>query len=278
MKKIILILATLMVWNIAWCSQIGIGVDASRVVIWEYWKFSNGKEGNELMVYNPMDSSINVVFRKWYQKKEGEPDRIYTEGDVLLRIKRLNSNNYALFETATTEIRGLHKGLIEVLVNGKSAGLYDILRKIEPPKAKIKNGIIINQISNSGGALQYEIIYEDLQFKKNKSHRARIEYLKEDFYSSGFIKGEKFNPNNIGLKDISVLNVNLGTKENFDLSLVSTGKLGSFEVTFTNLRTKQKILQRNFNHMVNKGTGQTIAFNIPNRICFNKKKKYRKRK
>jgi hypothetical protein len=278
MKKVILILTLLVNLNILWCSTLGVGVNSDKVVIWEYWKVSDGKANNEMLIYNPTNSYIHVVFRKWYHIREGEPERIYTEEDVLLRIKRLNPNNYVLFDAATSEIRELHKGLIEVFVNDKSAGLYDMSVKNEPPKAKIKNGIIINQTSNVGILFQYEIIYETLHFKKNKNFRARVEYLNENFYSSGFPKGKELNPHNIGLADIKFSELKLVSMENFDISFASTGTIGCFEVTFTNLNSKRKIQQRSFNHMIDKGTGQTIGFNIPNNVYFTKKGKYRKRK
>lgn len=278
MKKAISILILILLSKTVWCSQIAVGVDRSKVVIWEYWKSKKGKGNNEMMIFNPTKEGIKVVFRKWYRKKKDEPERIYTEGDVLLRTKKIRPNQYLQFENAAREIRQTHRGLIEVLVNGKKVGLYDLARKEKEPIAKIEKGIVINQRSNTGGYLQYEIMYEGFKFKRRKPQRVKVNYLEKDFHSSGFVKGEKFNPYDIEMENVSVNNLSIGNRENFDLDLVSTGELGSFEITFISLKSKQRIVQRNFNHMITKGRGQTIAFNVPNGICFDKKRRYKKRK
>ncbi len=238
----------------------------------------NGMANSELMLYNPMKTPIEVVFRRWYLQEKDAPPRVYTESDVLLRVNRIKPDDYVLFATAAAEIRATRAGLMEVLVNGKSAGIYGMMEQIEAPTAKIMNGIIIKQRSNAGGTLQYEIIYETLNFKKNSNPKARVEYLKHDFYLSGFMKGEKFNPDDIGLVDISVNNLLAESNAEFDLKLVSTGKTGSFEVTFKNRHPRARISQRNFHHMIDHGTGQAIAFNIPCNISFKKKAKYKIRK
>lgn len=278
MKKAISILILILISKTVWCSQIAVGVDRNKVIIWEYWKYVDGKGNNEMMIFNPTDERINVVFRKWYRKKKDEPERIYTENDILLQAKKIRPNQYLQFQKAATEIREIHRGLIEVLVNGKKVGLYDLARNEKKPRTKIEKGIIINQRSNTGGYLQYEIIYDRLKFKRNKPYKVKVAYLEKEFHSSGFVKGEKFNPYKIGIENITVDNLIIGDRENFDLDLVSTGELGTFEVSFSNLQFKDRIIQRNFNHMITKGRGQTIAFNIPNGICFDKKRKYKNRK
>lgn len=192
--------------------------------------------------------------------------------------KKIGPNKYLQFEEAAAEIRGIYKGLIEVIVNGKKVGLYDLARKEKKPRTVIEKGIIFNQRSNTGGYLQYEIIYDGLKFKRNKPRRVKVAYLEKEFYSSGFVKGEKYNPHNIGIENITVDNLEIGDRENFDLDLVSTGELGAFEVSFTNLRFQKRLVQRNFNHMITKGRGQTIAFNVLNRISFDKKRRYKQRK
>lgn len=278
MKKAISILILILVSKTVWCSQIAVGVDRSKVVILEYWKFEDGEGDNEMMIFNPTNEGINVVFRKWYRRKKDEPERVYTESDILLRTKKIKPNRYLQFEDAAAEIREIYKGLIEVIVNGKKVGLYDLARKEKKPRAIIERGIVFNQRSNTGGYLQYEIIYDGLKFQKNKSRRVKVAYLEKEFYSSGFVKGEKYNPHNIGIENITVDNLKIGERENFDLDLVATGELGTFEVTFTNLLFRKRIVQRNFNHMITKGRGQTIAFNVLNGVCFDRKRRYKKRK
>jgi len=278
MKKAISILILILISKNVWCSQIAIGVDRSKVIIWEYWKFIDGVGNNEMMILNPTKENIEVIFRKWYRKKKDEPERVYTEGDILLRAKKIKPNQYLQFENAAKEIREIHRGLIEVLINGKKVGLYDLARKEKEPNTKIKKGIIINQRSNTGGYLQYEIIYERLKFKINEKRKVKVSYIKKEFEKSGFVKGEKYNPHNIGIDKVIVSNLKIGNNENYDVNFESTGILGAFEVEFTNLTGKRRITQRNFYHGITKGRGQTIAFNIPNRICFDKKRKYKKRK
>ncbi len=278
MKVAIALLALITIPNKSWCHLVPVGVDRTKVVIWEYWKITDGAGENEMLLYNPMETPIEVVFRKWYQRKPGEPERIYTEEDVLLRINKIKPDRYALFATATSEIRDLHRGLIEVLVNGKSAGLYGMPAEKKYPKTRIKNGIIINQNSNTGNFLEYEIVYEALVFTKHENLRARVVYLQEKFLSSGFVTGEKHNPDGIGLADIAVENLEIRNEEGYDLCFAATGKPGGFEVTLVKPGSPRKILWRGLMHLKDKGTGQASAFNIPNEISFTGKKHYKKRK
>lgn len=278
MVRVLSILILILLSTTVWCSQIGVGVDMNKVVIWEYWKFEDGLPNHELLIFNPSKEGMKVVFRKWYQRKDGEPERIYTNKDVLLRTKRIRPNNYVQFATAVQEMRGLHRGLIEVLVNGQSAGLYDLDSGLDVPLANIENGIVITRRSNVGNGLQYEIIYMGLDFERNAPRSAKVYYLEADFYSSGFIKGGKYNPFNIKIENVSVDNLVIGNRADFDLDLVATGVLGSFEVEFKNFDFKARIVHRDFNYMINAGTGQTIAFNIPVDICFDNKRKYKSRR
>jgi len=274
MKETITLLLLFITSNLAWASITAVGLDRNEVVVSEYWKFKNGEKSNELMIFNPTKKAIKVVFRKWYGKSKFAPKKVYFDTDILLETKRIRPNQYLLFEDTPTKMRNQHQSLVEVLVNDKRVGLYNLRPNKKEPITQINNGIIINKTPNIGSYTEYEIIYKDLEFKKSDMRKIEVAYLKKDFYYSSFYKSKTPNIKHIEIADIKVSNLKIEETKDSTLLLTSTGKLGSFELKFHNLNRRKRLSHTSFFHMVRKGVGQGISFPIPNGIDFEKKRKY----
>jgi hypothetical protein len=274
MKKIITALVFLICNNPLWCSQVVVGVDSDKIIIWEYWKFDLGLENHEMMIFNPSGEKVDVVFRKWYPQEENMPAREYLASDVLLRIDHLKPNDYALFDDPTPRMRKHYRGLIEVLINGESAGLYSLARTANAPANKIKEGIVINQIANVGSYHPYEIIYESQRFKRNTNPRVKVVFSQEHFLGAGFNSGDKFNPEGIELEDITTFNLEVVPKEGYNVYFVPTSKDGYFELSFVVQEKLPRVLKRNFFYQNTEKRGQGINFIIPLRVRFDRRRKY----
>lgn len=274
MKKVITALVFLICNNPLWCSQVVIGLDSDKIIIWEYWKFDEGLENHEMMIFNPSGEKVDVVLRKWYPKAENMPAREYLASDVFLSVDQLKPNDYRLFDDPTPRMRKYYSGLIEVLVNGEFAGLYALTRTPKPPVNKIEDGIVINQSTNIGEYYPYEIIYESLQFKRNSNPGVKVLFPQEHFFGAGFIEGEKFNPDKIGLEGVAASNVEIVAKEGFDVYCVPTSKGGFLALSFVISGEAARILQRNFQYQATESGGQTIAFIVPQCVRFDRRRKY----
>ena len=274
MKNIFIALVFLICNNPLWCSQVVIGVDSDKIIIWEYWKFDQGLENHEMMIFNPSEEKVDVVLRKWYPKVENMPAREYLASDVLLSIDQLKPNDYRLFDDPTLVMRTNYSGLIEVLVNGEFAGLYALTRTTKPPVSKIEDGIVVNQSANIGEYYPCEIIYESLQFKRNSNRRVKVLFPQEHFFGAGFMKGEKFNPDEIGLENVTTSDVEVVAKEDFDVYFAPTSEGGFFTLRFLVEGKVQRIQQRNFQYQATERGGKTIAFIVPQCVRFDQRRKY----
>lgn len=279
MKKLLVLFALLLLGYAAWCSTTVIFVDRTKVEIYEYWKFVEGEASPELLLYNPTDEPISVVFRKKYRQNQNELDEYALSGDVLLRIYRIRPNDYALFADALTQIRAEYdKQLIEVLVNGENAGTYSLHRKPKKPSTLLQNGLVFNTVPNNGDLLPYELVYEQLDFRRKDDATVRIEFLEGDFYQAGFPEGEKFNNQGIAVAALDNTNMNLEQDEDFALSGRPLSKPASLLVRCSTDRSRRRVMSRDFNYMPSAKGGRTIALCIPQRITFGKGRKYRPRK
>ena len=239
MKKIIILALLLISWNtlLSSSSKAG-GVNSSKVVILEYWRFENGKSSNEMIIYNPTESIIEVIFKK---RTNNNSD---LKSDTLHTIQRIKPNNYVLLHEISDKFRKLHEDHIQVLINGKYAGVYTVGEKINAPLTKINKGIIINQLANNGSEQPFEIIYEELNFKGSQSQNIEIVFGESKFHSVSFNKGEDYNPESIDFTNIKAEKLNIVQKDNYDLFLTSTGEIGNLKLTLNSSSTKKKLKGR----------------------------------
>ena len=241
MKKKILLMLLLISWNpLLSMTSTAVGVNNSEVVILEYWKFENGKSTNDMLIYNPTNTDISVVFKKRTHNNS------FLRKDTLFSVQRIKPNDYVLVHKISDKFGKLDERYSEVFVNDKYAGLYIVENKKTVPINKIKDGIIINQTSNLGQYHQFEIIYERLNFKGDQPQSIDIVFGESEFQTLSFSKGAVYNPWNINFTNIKTEKLNIIQEENYDLFLTSTGEKGSLKLTLNNSNTKKKLIDRIF--------------------------------
>jgi len=269
MKKVILILIGILFHLSARCSQVAVGVDSDKLIVLEYWKFEQEIVSNKVMLYNPTNKTIQVKLKIWHSKKQSFLEKLITK-NVVFRNKTIKPHQYKILnladKIAVKRLKGL--GLIQFFVNGESAGLYQYKSKMKNPNYSIDKGIVINRAPNSGGILMYDILYRQSEFNNEDEIIAEVRYLDNKFYRSSFHKGKGYNPFRIGIRIEEYENLNLNKTVTSDVEITPKEQIGYFKVIFSDFENKGRITQRNFSHMINEGTGRTIAFVIPRKIRF----------
>ena len=267
MKKVILITIGILIHTTSWCSQIPIGIDSEKLIVWEYWKFQGDKVSNNVLLYNPTNKTIRVKLKKWHWNKQNFFEKLFTR-NIIFGNKTIKPNEYKILNLADRGTIKRHKGLVQFFVNKESAGIYRFKSKRKTPKNIIDKGIVINRAPNSGVELKYEIIYHQLEFNKEEELLAEVHYLENKFYRSSFHNGKDYNPFEIVVKIRECENLELSKTTASDVEIAPKEKIGNFKVVFTGFRDDRRVTQRNFSHMTNEGNGITISFNIPRKIKF----------
>jgi len=269
MKKAIFISIGILLHLSTWCSQVAVGIDSDKLIVLEYWKLEQEIASNKVMLYNPTNKTIQVKLKLWHSNKQNILEKLITK-NVVFKNKTIKPHQYKILNLANKTAIKRHKGLglIQFFVNGESAGLYQYKSKRKIPNHIIDEGIVINRAPNSGGKLMYEILYRQLEFNNEAEISAEVRYLDNKFYRSYFHKGKDYNPFGIGIRIQEYENLILSKTVLSDVELIPKEQIGYFKVIFSGFQNKERVIQRNFSHMINEGTGRTIAFTIPRKIRF----------
>lgn len=273
MMKKILIVFLVFCYVPAQASSTIIGVDRSKVILWEFWKCEKSKITNEFLIYNPRDQEISITIRKYKSPREDDVELTYEKSDTILVIKKLKPYDYKF--SPSNVLRDRHEGWIEIMVNNKRCGTYVISPKVTLPKTKLKNGIISNVRMNVGKELGYEISYSRLKFKRCKKRTANVLFPNTNYKHAGFPKGEKYNPWDVKILDFKTYNLKQTSNNSYDFKTEPEENTneGRIKIAFLIKKWKnRRFLQRNFSCHFH-GWGQTIGFPIPVNINFRNKNK-----
>lgn len=249
--------------NVAWCNQTPIGLNNKYIDVVEYWKFEDNIRSHEMLICNRTKNKVDVVIRKWHTRPiNAEP--IYRANDTLLVLNKLKGGGFYILKN----LRDRCTGLIEVFVNDKSTGLYELSSGDHEPISEIKDGIIINQTPNVGTFKEYELIYSKLNFKREKTVACKVRYTTTDFYKS-FFKGTNSKYKQAEIISFTTKNLKEVRIEKSDnLYLEPSDELGEFEVIFQTNKMRKRITGRNFYYSKREKSGGTAFFVIPVNINF----------
>ena len=255
-----------------WSTSIFVGVDANKIVIWEYWKFVDGVAQNEVFIYNPTDEDISIEFRKYHYKKQNWIQKLFTK-NCLMKIEQLKAGDYILYKHFRSKVISKSNGTIRVLVNGKRIGLYGITPKSRMPVPLLEKGIIINQQLNNGRNLMFETVYDRLKFEPGTTLNAKIQYVDSTFTRMGFPGHGENNPDDIEFEMLEVDKLQVEKTLEHQFMISSIGEKGSMRMNFSNKKPKKRISQFicYFKSRYSEGSQR---FCIPNEIDFGDNEKY----
>ena len=276
MKQILACTLIIVFNSTLWGTTIYVGVNIDKIVILEYWKFENGIETNEVVIYNPTEEEISIEFKKYNYKKQNWLKRLFTR-NTLLKVKKLESGDYFIYEKFRSNVMNKSNGTVEVVINDIEIGLYGISRNSKKPISKLQNGIVVNQQINNGRNLIYEMVYNQLNFNSAKTLNVEIKFNDPKFQKMGFPlsknNNEYYNDDKIEFEIIEASNLNVEKEESFKFIISYKDHPGSIKLVLSNNKSNKRISQYYCYFKTTNGEGYKRLF-TPNFVKFNDHSKY----
>ncbi len=192
MKKIFIFLLLLFPQTI-FTSQLIIGLH-TKIIFWEYWVTNSGGLSKELLIYNALDSDINISIRVLEVFSNGTSVSTKVDSSLNMNMEpwHIEPHQHTIIEFPDISQLSLTRNILEVMLNDSiSLGLMSI-NKSHPNQFVSKDKIITTQRINIGDDF-YKCWMEQSTFFFKASHVYSIQLkIIEDVSKKAKVKKRKF--------------------------------------------------------------------------------------